>query len=70
MQTPTVDDVKDENPVQLDPEQISKCRSHVARCLFLGQDRADNVRCERAVPEMSNPTHHSFATLKRLVRFL
>ena len=38
--TPTVGDVKDENAVQWDPEQIGKFRSHVARCLFLGQDRA------------------------------
>ena len=35
VQTPIIDDVKDENPVWLDPEQISKYRSHVARCLFL-----------------------------------
>ena len=53
-----VDDVKDENPVWLDPEQISKYRSHVARCLFLSQDRADNIRRERVVPE----NVRSFAT--------
>ena len=35
VQTPMIDDVKDENPVWLDSEQISKYRSHVARCLFL-----------------------------------
>ena len=50
VQIPIVDDVKDENPVHLDPEQISKYRSHVARCLFLSQDRADNIRRERALP--------------------
>ena len=71
MQTPTVDDVKDEDPVWLDPEQISKYRSHVARCLFLSQDRADitfdvNVLCQR----MSHPSQHSFTKLKRLVRYL
>ena len=69
--TPIVDDAKDENPVQLDPEQISKYRSHVARCLLLSQDRADitfavNELCQK----MSDPTQHSFATLKRLVRYL
>ena len=52
VQTPIVVDVKDENPVCSDPEQISKCRSHVARCLFLSQDRADttfavNELCQR-----------------------
>ena len=31
VQTPIVDDVNDENPVWLDPEQNSKYRSHVAR---------------------------------------
>ena len=39
VQAPTVDDVKDENPVWLDPVQISKCESHLARCLCLSQDR-------------------------------
>ena len=34
VQTPIVDDVQDDNPVLLD-------RSHVARCLFFIQDRAD-----------------------------
>ena len=55
----------------VDPEQISKDRSHVARCVFLSQDRADitcagNELCQR----MSDPTQHSFAKLKRLVRYL
>ena len=63
--------MKDENPVQLDPELISQYRSHVARCLFLSQDRADmtfavNELCQK----MSDPTQHSFAKLKRLVRNL
>ena len=51
--SPTLDDdVNDENPVWLDPEQISKYRSHVARCLFLSQDKANiNIRRDRAVPE-------------------
>ena len=61
VQTPIGDDVKDENPVQLDPEQISKYRSHVARCLFVSQDRADitfavNELCQK----MSDPTQYSF----------
>ena len=35
VQTPMIDHVKDENPMWLDSEQISKYRSPVARCLFL-----------------------------------
>ena len=34
VQNPIVDDLKDKNPVRLDPQQINKYRSHVARCLF------------------------------------
>ena len=71
VQTPTVDDVKDENPVWLEPEQITKCRSHVARCLFFSQDRADstfavNELCQR----MPHPSQHRFTKLRRLVRNL
>ena len=62
VQTPIVDDVKDENPVWLDPDQISKNRSHVARCLFLGQDRT----CRG----MSDPSQHSYTKLERLVQYL
>ena len=52
VQAPIVDVVKDVNPVWVDPQQIGKDRSHVARCLFLSQDRAE-ITCarERAVPE-------------------
>ena len=68
---PINDDVKDENPVRLDLELISKHRSHVARCFFLSQDRADitfavNELCQR----MSDPSQHSFSKLKPLVRYL
>ena len=54
----------------MDPEQIGWYESHVARCLFLSQDRADmtfavNQLCQK----MSDPTQHSFF-LKRLVRYL
>ena len=71
VQTPMVDDVKDENPVWLDSEQISKYRSHVARCVFRSQDRADitfalNELCRR----MSDPSQHSFTKLMRLARYL
>ena len=57
VQTRKVDDVNDKNPAQLDPEQISWYGSHVARCLFLSQDRADmtfavNELCQK----MSDPT--------------
>ena len=74
VQTSIVDDVKDENPVWFDPEQISKYRSHVARCLFLSQDRADTTfvvteLCQR-MSDLSDPTQHSFVKMKRLVRYL
>ena len=54
-----------------DPEHVSKYRSHVVRCLLVSQDRADitftvNELCRK----MSDPTQHSFAKLKRLVRYL
>ena len=57
VQTRKVDDVNDENPAQLDPEQIGWNGSHVARCLFFSQDRADmtfavNQLCQK----MSDPT--------------
>ena len=41
VQTRKVDDVNDKNPAQLHPEQISWYGSHVARCLFLSEDRGD-----------------------------
>ena len=50
VQTPTIDDVDDENPVWLDSEQTSKFRSDVARCLYLSKDRADSIRRERVAP--------------------
>ena len=71
MQTATVDDVKDEKPVWLDPEQISKYRSHVARCLFTSQDRTDMPFAVNELwQRMSDPSQHSFTKLKRLVRYL
>ena len=53
----SVPGVNDENPAQLDPEQISWYGSHVARCLFLSQDSGDmtfavNQLCQK----MSDPT--------------
>ena len=71
VQTPIVDDVKDDSPVWLDPVHISNYRCHVARCLFLSQDTADitfavNELCQR----MSDPSQHSFTKLKRLVLYL
>ena len=71
VQTPLIDDAQDENPVPLDPDQISKYRSHVARCLFFSQDRADitfavNELCRKK----TDPTRHSNTKLKRLVRYL
>ena len=72
VQTPTIDDVKDESPAWLDSEQISKYRLHVVRCLFLNQDRANitfavNELCQGM---SSDPSQHSFSKLKRLVRYL
>ena len=58
VQTPMIDDAKDEN-AWLDPDQISKYRSHVARCLFLSQDRADRTF---AVNELCQETVRSFTT--------
>ena len=62
VQTPMIDDVKDENPVWLDSEQISKYRSHVARCFLSSQNRADitfavNELCQR----MSDPSQNNTA---------
>ena len=61
VQIPIIDNVKDENPVWLDSEQISRYRSHVARCLFLSQDSADitfavNELCRR----MSDPSQTQY----------
>ena len=71
MQTPIIDDVKDESPVWLDSEQISKYRSHVSRCLFLSQNRADiTFAVKELCQKVSDPTQHSFSNLKRLVRYL
>ena len=50
VQIPKIDDVKDENPVWLNSEQISRYRSHAARSSFVSQDTADNIRRERVVP--------------------
>ena len=73
MQTPIIDDVKDENPVWLDSEQMSKYRSHVGRCLFLGQDRADKgFTMNELCPRKSDLSQHTleFSKWKRLVRYL
>ena len=55
MQTQIFDDVKDENPVWLDPEQISKYGSHVTSIFSVN---------------VSDLSQHSFTKLKRLVRYL
>ena len=64
VQTPKTDDVKDENLVWLDSKQVGKYRSHVARCLFLSQDRADRADITFAVNELcqrlSDTSQHSF----------
>ena len=60
VQTPAVRDVTDDEPEPLDQAQSSNDRSQVERCLFLGQDRTD----------MSNPTHQSFAKLKKTGQIL
>ena len=71
VQTPIIDDAKDENPVRLVSELISKYRSHVGRCLFLSQDRADIAfAVNELCPRKSDPSQHSFSEWKRLVRYL
>ena len=71
VQPPIIDEVKDENLMWLDSEQISKGRSHVARCFFLSQDRADMTFAVNELCQiMSDPSQHSFPKLKRLVRCL
>ena len=67
VQTPTVDEVKDENPVRLTQNKPK----YVARRLFLSQNKADitsavNELCQK----MPHPSHHSFSKLKRLVWYL
>ena len=67
VQTPIIDDVKDENPVWLHPKQASEYRSHVARCLFLSPDRADiTFAVNELRRRMSDPSAHCFTKLKRL----
>ena len=72
VQTPATSDVTEEEESEpLSQDQHQRYRSQVARCLFLGQDRADmtiivNELCLR----MSSPTQQSLAKLKRLVRYL
>ena len=51
--------------------KISKYRSHVARCLFFGHDRADiTFAVNELRQKMSDPSQHSFTKLKRLVSVL
>ena len=70
VQTPIIDDVKDENPVWLHPKQASEYRSHVARCLFLSPDRADiTFAVNELRRRMSDPSAHCFTMLKRVVRY-
>ena len=70
VQTPIIDDVKDENPVWLHPKQASEYRSHVARCLFLSPDRADiTFAVNELRRRMSDPSAHCFTKLKRVVRY-
>ena len=71
VQTPIVDDVREEDPVPLDSKHVSECRSHVARCFFLSQDRVDitfavNELCQK----MSDPSVNSSNKLERLIRYL
>ena len=57
--------------MRLDPDQASEYRSHVARCLFLSQDRADTTfAVNELCQSMSDPSHQSFTKLKRLVQYL
>ena len=70
VQNPTVNDVTDENPVQLDQNK-SASTAHMARCLFFIQDRADTTfAVNELCRKLSDPAHHSFANLKRPLRYL
>ena len=54
-----------------DLDQISRYRSHVARCLFLSQDRADKTFAVNGLCQgMPGLSQHSFSKLKRVVRYL
>ena len=72
VQTPATPDVMEEEESEpLSQVQHQQCRSQVARCLFLSQDRADvtfivNELCQK----MSSPNQQSLAKLKRLSRYL
>ena len=62
-------DAPSEDPGPLEQERLNNNSSHVARCLFLSQDRADitstvNGLCQR----MSNLTKQSLLRSKRLVK--
>ena len=70
VQTPAAD-AQCENPGPLEQEPLNNNSSHVARCLFLSQDRADitstvNGLCQR----MSKLTKQSLLRSKRLVKYL
>ena len=50
VQTPaTLDVAEEEESEPLNQDQHLRYRSQVARCLFLSQNRGDNIHCERAV---------------------
>ena len=40
-QTPIVEEVTDDDIELLDPEEVRRYRSHVARCLCFSEERAD-----------------------------
>ena len=66
VQTPATYDVTEEEPGPLDQVQDSECKSQVARCLFLNQDRADITFIANELSlQMSNPTQQSLAKSKR-----
>ena len=63
--------MEEEESEPLSQVQHQQCRSQVARCLFLTQDRADmtfivNELCQK----MLSPNQQSLANLKRLARYL
>ena len=71
VQTPATDDTSSDTSKPLGPEQLSRYRSQVVRCVFLCQDRAGitstaNALCQR----VANRTQQSLVRLKRLVRYL
>ena len=70
VQTPTTDALS-ENPGPLEQEPLHNNSSHVARCLFLSQDRADhNFHSERIMPANVKPHKAELVTIEEACQAL